>query len=239
MSVPSFTTTCVRKKLIAPQVYELRLRKPDDFRFRPGQFVLFDVPHPTDPSDVQPRAYSIASTPSESDLHFVIKLVPGGRASRWIEECVVVGTPFRLQGPFGRFTLDRDTAKAYLFVGTGTGVAPFRSQVRWSLQEEGDRRSMHLLIGVVQKRDLFWENEWQALEEAYANLHVHASFLSGEADWHGEVGTIADRLLPLLQHANQVSVYICGAPDLVASVRRECLERYGVPRVDVHVESYF
>jgi ferredoxin-NADP reductase len=75
-----FTTTCLSKRRIAPGVYELRFKKPETLAFIAGQFLLFDVPLAGKPDDIQPRAYSIASTPTENDLLFVIKLVPNGRA---------------------------------------------------------------------------------------------------------------------------------------------------------------
>ena len=137
--VPAFKTVCLSKTLIAPSVYELRLEKPASFDFKPGQFVLFDVPLLENEDDLQARAYSIASAPSESDLLFVIKLVPNGRASRWIEKRVSRGTAITMKGPFGAFTLDMDTAKAYLFIATGTGIAPLRSQILHIVTDAGFR----------------------------------------------------------------------------------------------------
>ncbi|MDO8648877.1 MAG: FAD-dependent oxidoreductase [Candidatus Peregrinibacteria bacterium] len=233
----SFTTICLRKTLIAPSVYELRFEKPAGFLFKPGQFVLFDVPLPEDANDVQPRAYSIASAPSEPDLLFVIKLVPNGRASRWIEKTLNRGTSIRIQGPFGAFTLDTETPEPYFFLATGTGIAPLRSQILWALKEYGDTRSMHLLFGVLKREDLFWEDEWKRLEQEHPNFHAHVSFLSGDRDWHGEGGSLQERLPRIVQVVPSSRVYICGAPVTVTELKEECLI-LGIPKVDIHSESY-
>lgn len=233
----TFTTVCFQKKLIAPLMYELRLEKPAEFVFKPGQFVLFDVPLPDDLDDVQPRAYSIASAPFERDLLFIIKLVRNGRASRWIENTIDVGTAIRMQGPFGAFMLDMETPKPYLFVATGTGVAPFRSQILWSLEERRDARPLHLLFGVLTPEDLFWEDAWTRLEQEHPNFHAHVSFLSGDRDRHGESGSIQDRLPRILRTIPSPSISICGAPATVRETKEQCLA-LGVPRTDIHCESY-
>ncbi len=233
----SFTTTCLQKQCIAPSVYELRFGKPESLSFKPGQFVLFDVPLIDDATDIQPRAYSIASTPSEQDLLFVIKLVPNGRASHWIESKLDAGMSVRMQGAFGAFMLDAAPEKTYIFIATGTGIAPLRSQILWALKEQKDTRQMHLFFGVLKREDLFWAEEWHALEVEYPNFHAHVSCLNGDADWHGETGSLQERVPRLVQTLSCPSIYICGAPVTVKELKEQCLS-LGIPKPDVHFESY-
>lgn len=233
----SFTTTCLRKQCIAPSVYELRFGKPATLTFKSGQFVLFDVPLLDNAANIQPRAYSIASTPLEQDLLFVIKLVPNGRASRWIEKALDAGTAVRMQGSFGAFTLDATPEKPYIFIATGTGIAPLRSQILWALKEQGDTRQMHLLFGVLKREDLFWTDEWRTLEKEHPNFHAHISCLSGDADWHRETGSLQERLPRILQAMSSPSVYICGAPVTVKELKEQCLA-LDIPKQDIHTESY-
>jgi hypothetical protein len=107
MVTPSYTVTCTYKKLIAPGVYEFAFTKPEGFTFKAGQFVLFDVPLLTNPTDMQARAYSIASTPEDLELLFAIKIVPGGRMSTFVEEALREGTTLTMKGPFGVFEILR------------------------------------------------------------------------------------------------------------------------------------
>lgn len=233
----SFTATCLEKRIIAPSVYELRCEKPPEFSFKAGQFALFDVPLIDDPTNIQPRAYSVASMPSESDLRFVIKLVPNGRASRWIKQALEEGMTIRMQAPFGAFLLDTACEKPYLFIATGTGIAPLRSQILWALRERNDTRPMHLLFGVLKGEDLFWNEEWKRLEQEFRNFHVHVSILSGESDWHGQTGSLQERLPRILREIPSPSVYICGAPVTVKELKEQCLT-LGLPKTDIHSESY-
>lgn len=211
------------------------MEKPNGFIFTPGQFVLLDVPLPDNAYDIQPRAYSIASTPSESDLRFAMKIVPGGRASTWIDQRMDKGTKISFKGPFGIFTLDRTTKKPYLFIATGVGVAPFRSQLRWALQEQNDTRPMHLLFGVVSKKDLFWMEEWQKLKESHENFHVHLSLLEGRGE---NQAPVHEQIPKLICDPTNISTYICGAPDMVKEMKGLCLTKFRVPKENVHTEAY-
>jgi len=226
----------VGKRILVPGIFELRFEKPVGFTFVAGQFVLFDVPRLDDPTDTQVRAYSVASAPADSELLFVIKAVPGGRAGAWVEHVIAEGMTVSMKGPLGAFTVDRVTSKPYLFVATGTGVAPFRSQLRWLLHEQGERRPVHLLCGFVRAGDIFWAEEWKALEQEFPNFQAHVSFLDGAPDWHGEAGPVLERADTLVRSL-QPSLSLCGAPDLVKSLR-ESSQAWGVPKEDVHVESF-
>ncbi len=230
MSVPTAVVACVGKRVLAPGVYELRLSKPIGFKFLPGQFVLFDVPSLEDPADVQPRAYSIASSPAEDELLFVIKLVRNGRASAWVERAVEPGTPVVLRGPFGRFTLDLGTTKDYLFVATGTGIAPLRSQILWNARERGDARRMHLAVGVLRPEDRFWQEEWSVLRSQFPQLSVNSFVLQ-------EGQSLLAHLPQVVEDFTGVSVYLCGAPETVQALKGNCMD-WGVPKHDLHAESY-
>lgn len=231
LMIPTYSIHCTRKKLIAPGVYELHCTKPEGFSFKAGQFVLFDVPLLENPSDIQARAYSIASSPVDSDLLFVIKLVPGGRASRWLEDTVEEGTKFTMKGPFGAFLLDQTSRNACIFVATGTGIAPLRSQILWTLKTQMDQRPFTLIFGVLRKEDLFWLDEWKALEEDYPNFHAHFSALQDGNKSVQEFMTehITDPLAS--------SIYLCGSPEIVKILKTLCMEM-GIPKENVHSESY-
>ncbi|MFA6523658.1 MAG: FAD-binding oxidoreductase [Candidatus Peribacteraceae bacterium] len=237
MPLPSFTVRCLGKKLVAPGVYEFRVEKPQGFTFTAGQFAFFVVPAAGNPADVQNRAYSIASAPHDPELLFVIKIVKGGRAGAWFENVVSEGTTMTMQGPCGVFTLDRKTAKPYLFIATGTGIAPFRSQARSLLLEQGEKREIHLLFGVLKKVDMFWEEEWKKMEEEHPNFHAHISYLDGGIDWHGESGAVPDRACTII-NASPCSIYLCGSEQIVKELKQVCLEKLQVPKEDVHAESF-
>lgn len=237
MATPAFTIVCIGKKLIARDVFELRFSKPDEFLFTPGQFVLLDVPLAGNPADVQARAYSIASTPVESDLLFVVKVVPGGRASTWVANTVAPGVEATMRGPLGAFALDRHSVKDRLFLCTSTGIAPFRSQILSALAE-GDTRRMDVILGARTQQDLFWREEFERIAEQYPNVSLSVALDEADAKWSGYRGRVQGLAEQVITDLPRRSVYLCGNPAMVRAVKECCLMKWGIPKADIHAEAY-
>src|SRR3989338_4445079 len=219
MAIPSYHLTCTKNVLIAQGVYEFRFMKPKEVTFKPGQFVLFDVGLIEHPEDIQTRAFSLASHPSEEELIFVAKMKEGGRASRWIEETLTMGSTVRMQGPFGNFVLDAATPKEFLFIATSTGVAPFRSQIMDRLQQ-GDTRRIDLVYGVRSEEDLFWHDELIALTQQYPNFFLHLALSNPTPAWTGHRGRV-QTLVPQIVHDFALkSIHICGSPDMTKELKQ-------------------
>ncbi len=237
MPTPAYTIICTKKTLVAPGVYELRFTRPEGMSFKAGQFVLFDVPLAEDPTDIQTRAFSIASAPDEKDLLFCVKLKDGGRASTWIELMVQEKSSIRIQGPFGLFLL-KETDPAFIFIATGAGIAPFRSQLLWMLEERKDTRPMHLLFGVRHTQDFFWLKDFQSLALSYQNFFFHPVLSGDDVSWTGLRGRV-QKHLPRLNIAHpDAGIYICGAPEMVKDVKETCLTDFGIPKIRLHAEGY-
>ncbi|MFH0770180.1 MAG: FAD-binding oxidoreductase [Candidatus Peregrinibacteria bacterium] len=236
MAVPRSTVTCLRKRVIARKVFELTLSKPSDFTFQPGQFVLFSVPLTENPLDIQPRAYSIASTPEEEHLLFGIKLKPLGRASRFVSDVLTEGMSIGIQGPLGAFTIDPACTRDILFVATGVGSAPFRSQITHLLERQ-DRRRMDLLLGAFTEEDLFWMDHFGPLAKAHPNFALHPVLSQPSLAWNGHRGWVQN-IVELIPDFREREVYICGNPDMVSEVKKLCLETHGIAKERVHTEGY-
>lgn len=231
-----YSITCLRNKCIARDIYELEFTKPDNFTFQPGQFVLFDVPLIENPSDTQTRALSIASSPNEETLLFIMKMKSGGRISRWIQEGVKKDTEVRMQGPFGVFTLDRETTKDYLLIATSTGVAPFRSQLCMFVPSES--RRIDLVFGVRAEEDLFWHEEFESLAKEQENFFIHFALSDPSKDWKGHHGRVQTLVPQIVTDFSQKKVYICGSPEMTKEVKGLCLNEWKIAKEDVHMEGY-
>jgi len=113
---PRFTACLVERHWLAPGILELRLTRPVEIAFIPGQFMRFVM-------DGYERDYTMVSTPDAETIDFCIAIVGGGQFSGDILKADI-GTPFQLSGPHGHFIF-QGPANPAVFVATGTGVAPF------------------------------------------------------------------------------------------------------------------
>lgn len=227
MPTPRFDVTCTKKALIAEHIYELAFAKPEGFTFKAGQFVLFDVPLIDNQEDIQPRAYSIGSAPDDDELVFAIKLVPNGRMSTFLEQKLQEGTVLSMQGALGNFLLNRETTKDYVFMCTATGIAPFRSYLRAYLAEETDRK-IDLFFGLLNEKELFWEEELKEFTNQYEHFNYHVC-----------AGTfVQDQAKSFISDFSNKQVYLCGSPLMTKAVKEMAISQWHVPKEDVHMEGF-
>lgn len=237
MPTPSFTIECTRNECIADGIYELEFTKPKDLMFQAGQFLLIDVPAAENPEDIQPRAYSIASAPEDDHILLVIKLVEGGRASTWVKDILAPGMQVRVQCPFGKFVLNRETKKDYILMCTSTGLAPFRSQLRTYLHEETDRK-IDLFFGLLSEKELFWEDELKAFEEQYPNFHYHICASEPSEESGIFKGFVQEQAASIISEFSNKQIYLCGSPLMTKAVKEIAINEWGVPKEDVHMEGF-
>jgi len=237
MPTPSYTVRCKKIESITHNVRKIYFEKPEIFRFIPGQFILVDVPALDDPADIQPRAYSIASTPDEEDIILIIKIRPGGRAGEWISKQLKEGDEVNIQGPLGVFGLDADSPKEYLFICTGVGSAPFRSIIKSSLFG-GEKRRMDLIVGVLAEEDILLKKELDELSKEHENFNYHFTLSDPSETWTGYKGYVQKLVPTLVSDFSNKSIYVCGNPLMTDDVKKLCLEEWGVNKSDFHCEGY-
>lgn len=237
MPTPSFTFECIRSDLIAEGIYEIEFTKPEGLTFTEGQFLLLDAPLIDDTEDVQPRAYSIASSPNDDTLLLVIKLVAEGRCSRWVKEKLQPGVQTRVQCPFGKFILNDQNAKEYVMMCTSTGIAPFRSQLR-TILPKGETRKIDLFFGLLNEEEIFWEEELKKIAEEYPNFSYHISIGDQSSTFDGFKGYVQQHASEVISDFSNKQIYICGAPIMTKAVKQEAIDTWGVPQEDVHMEGF-
>jgi ferredoxin--NADP+ reductase len=111
-------------KHLNSNVYILSVSK-NDLTFKAGQCFSLGKPG----SGIN-REYSIYSGQDDSQLEFLIKKVEDGIVSSDLSN-LKNEDKVEISGPFGEFCITKENLnKKYLFICTGTGIAPFMSFIR-------------------------------------------------------------------------------------------------------------
>ncbi|CAN5144608.1 ferredoxin--NADP reductase [soil metagenome] len=115
-------------------LFSFAVERPEDFRFRSGEFVMIGLPGESkDGASVKPvlRAYSIASPGWAEELEFFsIKVADGPLTSR-LQKIVAGDEVLMGKKPTGTLVLDALTGGERLWlIGTGTGLAPWLAVAR-------------------------------------------------------------------------------------------------------------
>jgi benzoate/toluate 1,2-dioxygenase reductase subunit len=196
--------------------------------FLPGQYVNIGVP-----GSGQHRSYSFSSAPGESKVSFLIKKIPGGVMSTWLE-AARPGDRLELHGPLGSFYL-RDVQRPLLFLAGGTGLAPFLSMLE-VLARSHSQQKVHLVYGVTRDLDLV---QVEAIEAYVARLpnFSYATVVADAASRHPRKGWVTQHIPAGALNDGDVDVYLCGPPPMVDAVR-QYFDDAGVKPHSFHYEKF-
>ncbi|HEY6278852.1 MAG TPA: 2Fe-2S iron-sulfur cluster binding domain-containing protein [Streptosporangiaceae bacterium] len=213
----------------------LRLIEPAEVKFFPGQYVDIAIPGTT-----ATRSFSMANTSSRESgqLEFVIKIYPDGLFSHFLDTQLAVGDQLSLAGPYGMFTLREGDDADLVFVGGGAGMAPILSLLR-SMAERGIGRRATYYYGARRRRDLCFEDELHALEQALARFRYVPALSEPDPaeDWDGEVGLITDVVQRHEGDLGKAHAYVCGPPPMVEAAL-PLLARLGVPEKRIYYDKF-
>lgn len=196
--------------------------------FLAGQYVNIDVP-----GSGQHRSYSFSSAPGESKISFLIKKIPGGVMSTWLESAQL-GNRVELTGPLGSFYL-RAVERPLLFLAGGTGLAPFLSMLE-VLVRANSQQKVHLIYGVTRDLDLVQVEEIEVYKEKLPNF-TYSTVVAGADSNHPRKGWVTQHMPAEALNDGDVDVYLCGPPPMVDAVRKH-FDDNGVKPNSFHYEKF-
>jgi propane monooxygenase reductase subunit len=204
-----------------------------DLEYKPGQYVDIKIPG----SD-EVRSFSMANVPGNK-LEFMIKVYPDGKFSSLLAEGgIEEGQQLEVTGPFGVFTLRKNSDRPLVFIGGGAGMAPILALLR-AMAEKGSERKAVYYYGARGPKDLFHLEELAELERRLPNFtFVPALSECGEdEDWDGERGLITEVVTRLEAELGEVDAYLCGPPPMVDAAIA-LLDQNGVPESRVFYDKF-
>lgn len=196
--------------------------------FLPGQYVNIGVP-----DSGQTRSYSFSSRPGDTHASFLIKHVPGGLMSTWLERAQP-GDRVPMTGPLGSFYL-REVMRPLLLLAGGTGLAPFLSMLE-VLAQRGEARPITLIYGVTRDQDLVLVEALEAFAARLPQLTV-VTCVADPQTAHPRQGYVTQHMAREALHDGDVDVYLCGPPPMVDAVRQH-FKHQGVSPASFHYEKF-
>ena len=194
------------------KLVRFKLIEPETMPFKPGQYAQIKVPG----IDII-RAYSIASHPKNaSELEFIIRLVPNGQATTFVHKAMRLKDKIVITGPYGDFYLQENSDRDIVCIAGGSGTAPIRS-ILYVLKDMGMPRKVKYFFGAKSKKDLYYTEEFRALEKEFPNFQYIPALSEPlpEDQWDGEVGLITDVVDRHSGDLSEAEAYLCGSPGMI------------------------
>lgn len=224
-------------KQLAPEVHHLdfEVSGAAEFKFTPGQFI--SVIENVNGKEIT-RAYSIASPRDGNRFSLCLNRVPEGTVSTYMFG-LAAGDEIVINPPLGYFIL-RHPGRRLVFIGTGTGVAPFRSMLHDHLPRI--QPHINLLFGTRHETGLIYRNEMEQFERDYPSFQYMPTLSRPQEGWSGRTGRVQahlDEALALRTPDDifETDVYVCGLKEMVDEVRAE-LKKRGFDRKQIIYEKY-
>ncbi len=189
-----FIIQLIRRTWLTDTIFELEFTKPDRLAWLPGQHIRFDF-EDTD------RDYTPVFPAGDSCIRICVRKTGRSRFSDYLSRCPE-GKHFKISGPHGHF-LYHPSGTMAVFVGTGTGVAPFAAYAASGVS------GFILLQGARTLDELIYRN----LLEPNSRQYVPCISRAADAGpvFHGRVTDFLKTRLP----KGKYRFYLCGKSEMI------------------------
>ncbi len=228
----------LKAEKVAPDVMLVRVGMPmnEPLVFRAGQYVEFIR------KDGSRRSYSIANPPTNNgvrQLELHVRLTPGGQFTDYVFNQMQVRDVHRIEIPLGSFFLREKSDKPIIMLASGTGFAPIKSIIDYSLRK-GFTRPITLYWGGRRKEDIYMRE----LAESWAQAHPHITFIpvlsepASPDHWTGRTGLVHQAVMQDFPDMSGMEVYACGAPVVIDSARRDFAAKCKLPEAAFYADAF-
>jgi ferredoxin-NADP reductase len=223
-----------------PTVTSFFFTPSEPFAFRAGQHVEVRL---TAPNGYRAqRAYSIASSPEESEsIELAIERLETGEVSPFFHEVAQVGDEIELRGPIGgHFVWQTIDGGPILLAGAGSGVAPLMSMIRHHANRQSDVPLL-LLLSARSWEDIIFRDELLAMDAKNSAFKLALTITREKPKREGDYGRRIDMpmIAELLKRVQSPlkRAFVCGSNPFV-TVASEALIGAGVEPGSIRTERY-
>lgn len=237
----SFTTPLTARRSIAEGTVEITLRRPDEFQFRAGQFLMMRVP--AEGAGIterdRTRSMSIASAPHEPDLRIAMRIPDNPSLFKRTIESLPLHTEVMIKGPFGHLVLPDDISRPIVLIAGGIGIAPFRSIILDEIHRN-TKRSVRLFYSNRTAASAPYLKELQTISSPTYQFQCILS--KEDPETASTQGCIAgylrgDDITRIIPDYLNCLYYIVGLPRMVTDMREQ-LSAAGISHENIHIELY-
>jgi ferredoxin-NADP reductase len=215
----------IHKEKIAADSWELIFEKPEGFVYEPGQFLEVYLDHPSQDDRGIKRWFTMSSSPTESDLMITTRLVEKHSSFKEAFFKLKPGDELEAKGPMGSFIMPKDVNKKIIWIAGGIGITPFRSQMKFLLDNQ-EQRSITLIYSNRTINDVCFSELWENAKKQLNNFHYVQTLVDEiPENWTGEKGVIdAEMIKRAVKDPSECEFYVSGPEPMVEAFKPMLLE---------------
>ena len=189
------------------KLFHLKIMRGNErqlFSFRPGQFVMLEVP------GFGEVPISISS--SSNNLEYIeLCIRRAGRATNMLHRAKI-GSKVGIRGPFGTsFPMEKMRGHDILLIAGGLGLAPLRAPIYWVSEHRDDFEDVHVLYGTKDPSQLLFDYQYDAWQRVN-HLNLMTIVETADEGWTGKTGMITELFKDIEIKPNKTFAIVCGPP---------------------------
>ena len=183
------------------------------------------------------RYFTLASSPTESDVHLGIRFYNPGSSFKQAMLDMDENVPVLAAQLSGDFTLPKDTEQPVVLIAGGIGVTPFRSMLKY-LVDKGESRPVTLLYSERTASEVAYKDVLAAARQAGINVICTLTDKDASIPPGYRAGMIdADLIRSTAKDLHHTLYYVSGPHLMVNALRRTLLD-VGVPEHMIKVDFF-
>ena len=216
----------ISSREIATGTREFTFSRPEGFEYVSGQTIDLYLIEPPEMDEEGPvRTFSLVSAPFEPNLKIATRM--RDTAFKRILAGYKTGEMLTWDGPYGSFTLHKNTKTPAVFLAGGIGITPFMSIMKTAAHDKLPHQ-IYLFYSNRRPEDTAFKQEIEQLAKENPNLHVIMTMTEmdkSSEQWEGETGFIDKVMLSrYLSDLAEPIYYLAGPPPMVAAMKKMAIE---------------
>ncbi len=228
------------KRQLADGMYEFIFHATPKMSYIPGQYLEWTLPHASSDSRGNRRYFTIASSPTESDIKLGVRILEK-ESSSFKRKLLSLkkGDSLTASQLAGDFTLPKDTSKKLVFIAGGIGITPFRSILQYLL-DTNQKRDITLFYTAPSPQEFAYK---EIFEKAQQNLAIKIIYIITRPEnvpkgWPGKTGRISEQMIKDEVSDYKDRLFYLSGPNAMVDSYKKLLTDMGISRKNL-ISDYF
>jgi ferredoxin-NADP reductase/Na+-translocating ferredoxin:NAD+ oxidoreductase RnfD subunit len=230
--------TLKSKKQLSSDTYVFAFDGQKDFKFIPGQYMEWTLPHRKVDSRGNRRYFSISSSPTENEVAMTVKFY--NPSSSYKKELVnlSVGNKIIATQVAGDFVLPKNLKQPLVLIAGGVGIAPFRSMIQYVIDKNLSVDIILLFTNRTVNDILFSETFERAKVNGVRTIYNLTDMQNLPQDWAGSSDYITDKkIMELIPDYKNRTYYLSG-PQLMVRNFDQALKSAGISQEQIKMDFF-
>jgi ferredoxin-NADP reductase/Na+-translocating ferredoxin:NAD+ oxidoreductase RnfD subunit len=218
--------------------YEFAFEKQKDFKFTPGQYMEWTLPHKNADSRGNRRYFSISSSPTENEIAMTVKFY--NPSSSYKKELVSLSSGSKIIATqvAGDFVLPKNLKQQFVFIAGGVGIAPFRSMIQYVVDKNLSVDIILLFTNRTVNDILYYDIFEKARSNGVKTIYNLTDMQNLPQDWRGSSGYITDKKIMELIPDYKKRIYYLSGPQLMVQNFEDALKTAGVNSTQIKTDFF-